>query len=115
MKLEDQVCSLDLAKELKKLGVPQESSFAWLVPLVGYKWILKCLYGAKFARSAAWVSAFTVAELGEMLPWVISPWGNQLEMETHFQSNGRFWMRYAGIEVFKIDGWVLFYAHLLKN
>jgi len=29
MKLEDQVCSLELAKRLKELGVEQESLFYW--------------------------------------------------------------------------------------
>ena len=30
MKLEEQVCSLDLAKRLKELGVTQESAFYWM-------------------------------------------------------------------------------------
>ena len=29
MKLEDQVCSLELAKKLKELGVKQDSLFYW--------------------------------------------------------------------------------------
>ena len=29
MKLEEQVCSLELAKELKELGVKQDSMFYW--------------------------------------------------------------------------------------
>ena len=65
MKLEDQVCSLDLAKRLKELGVKQESLFHWgcdgsgfsyLEPSNESVWPKKWLY-----------SAFTVAELGEML------------------------------------------------
>lgn len=66
MKFENQVVNLDIAKRLKELGVKQESLWYW------YKW-----------RNESWmigddqkwlgtdwehVSAFTVAELGELLP-----------------------------------------------
>lgn len=72
MELEDQVCSLELAKRLKELGIKQESLFFWYCDEsrddvsilnrdesfvfggVGY-------FTSKFP-------AFTVAELGEMLP-----------------------------------------------
>lgn len=70
MKHEDQVCSLELAKQLKELGVKQESWFYW--------WLCeKCKHecGCKEARivdslahNIPCYSAFTVAELGEMLP-----------------------------------------------
>jgi len=73
--LEKQVCSLDLAKRLKELGVKQESVWAWyettdrddkprlnrfdehctVCTLPQQQWEEK-------------YSAFTVAELGEMLP-----------------------------------------------
>jgi len=33
MKLKDQICSLELARELKKLGVKQESLFYWVISL----------------------------------------------------------------------------------
>jgi len=61
MKLEDQVCSLGLAKRLKELGVKQESYFYWLKD--GNEWrifVSQSNYTDGF-------SAFTVAELGEML------------------------------------------------
>ena len=65
MKLEDQVVGLELAKKLKELGVKQESYCYWregnkedptyrIVTMV-------CAKGGTY-------SAFTVAELGEMLP-----------------------------------------------
>jgi hypothetical protein len=64
MKLEQQVASLDLAKRLKELGVKQESHFYWrkLTEDDGWEvWDSTGLYGKT-------CSAFTVAELGEMLP-----------------------------------------------
>lgn len=70
MKLEDQVCSLELAKKLKKFGVKQESLFYW----IKYEGYDAYLQSSKEPRSSVWcegtevVSAFTVAELGEMYP-----------------------------------------------
>ena len=72
MKLEQQVCSLELAKRLKELGVRQENYFYW--------WVDR--YGVGTDNNAhvqdheptnpkeGWrvVSAFSVAELGEVLP-----------------------------------------------
>src|SRR5258707_584697 len=65
MNLEQQVCGLDLAKRLKELGVKQESYFAWCdcdvhgeYQIVGFG-----------AADGEWrISAFSAAELGEMLP-----------------------------------------------
>lgn len=62
MKLEDQVCSLELAKKLKEFGVKQDAYFSHNP------------YGIFITRQIKedelwFVSAFTVAELGEMLPF----------------------------------------------
>ena len=71
MKLEEQVCSLELAKKLKELGVKQESLFYWFNNWNGYaeghpskkeNWILLDRY------KDTGYPAFTVAELGETLP-----------------------------------------------
>jgi hypothetical protein len=72
MKLENQVCSLDLAKRLKELGVKLESLFWW-------RWF-EGTNDFELANSQYLpedISAFTVAELGERimtsedldLPW----------------------------------------------
>lgn len=73
MTIEQQVCSLELAKRLKELGVKQESLWWWASRMDGDEeasllcddrsWML--YYKDEFG----WVrlSAFTVAELGEML------------------------------------------------
>jgi len=73
MKLEDQVCSLELAKRLKELGVKQESLFQWRrwSPKDGSTYIDNEWRISIFKDSTGKyevVSAFTVAELGEMLP-----------------------------------------------
>ncbi len=64
MKLVEQVVSLELAKKLKELGFKQESVWMWFDVGLGYKLILK----NRFTKKNAGISAFTVAELGEMLP-----------------------------------------------
>ena len=70
MKLEEQVCSLELAKKLKELGVKQESLFYWFNNWNGYaeghpskkeNWILLDRY-----KNTGY-PAFTVAELDEIL------------------------------------------------
>lgn len=79
MKLEDQVCSLELAKKLKELGVEQKSLFVW-------EYYNDTCYAVKFFPFAIVIndftqaelySAFTVAELGEMLPDYIKRTGSQ--------------------------------------
>jgi hypothetical protein len=72
MKLEQQVTSLELSKRLKELGVRQESLFYFF----GNKAELEAMrgYGGPeilLEGDYSWavrVSAFTVAEIGEMLP-----------------------------------------------
>lgn len=71
MKLESQVCSLELAMRLKELGVKQESLFVYCE--IEFKWELRYLQNilSRMRRQELddrSLSAFTVAELGEMLP-----------------------------------------------
>ena len=70
MKIEDQVCSLELSKKLKELGVKQDSIFYWINGVitdinVSPEQTRNLWYPA---HSYTLYSAFTVAELGEMLP-----------------------------------------------
>lgn len=71
MRLEQQVVSLELAKKLKELGVKQESYFYWCrhknpeKPQTPVVITYQEAYENMFYIMA---SAFTVAELGEMLP-----------------------------------------------
>jgi hypothetical protein len=65
MNLEQQVCGLDLAKRLKELGVKQESYFAWCDCDVHGEYRIVDFHAADGERR---ISAFSAAELGEMLP-----------------------------------------------
>ena len=69
MTLEQQVCSLELAKKLKDLGVKQESYFRHVrlsdKPDLTEDWYILDRKPTDYIEI---VSAFTVAELGEMLP-----------------------------------------------
>ena len=81
MKLENQVTSLELSKLLQELGVKQKSLFIWALNYDN-ETVLPVLYQTKYGCYAQdgsmvnlnnikvlkWYSAFTVAELGEMLP-----------------------------------------------
>lgn len=75
MKIEDQVCSLELAKKLKELGIRQESLWYWSYQsfITGYEWRItmsKPDFGEDqiIEQTTDAFSAFGVAELGEMLP-----------------------------------------------
>ncbi len=93
MKLETQVIVLELAKRLKELGVKQESLFQWVHHDNGYhpsdpehakewyvhdrSWIanqhdLALRKVSEHILDEDCISAFTVAELGEMLPKIIN-------------------------------------------
>lgn len=69
MELKNQVCSLEISKKLKELGIDQVSAFYWSAN------------GSLFLgeedhppMKLPHISAFTVAELGEMLPYSTKTW-----------------------------------------
>lgn len=76
MKLIDQVITLEQAKQLKELGVKQKSLFyhhpAFDVPVFGETWTTE--HGKQYKKTQVCndkkgsASAFTVAEMGAMLP-----------------------------------------------
>lgn len=66
MKLENQVCWLKYSQRLKELGVKQESLFYWINHDDPYIWYNSSNYPIYVEKY--YYSAFTVAELGEMLP-----------------------------------------------
>jgi hypothetical protein len=74
MKIEDQVCSLELSKQLKGIGVKQESLFFWIITgceKCTEKNELVYAYKADGNPPNNCYSAFTASELGEFLPFFI--------------------------------------------
>lgn len=75
MKLQDQVIPLPMAQRLKELGVKQESYFSWYVakdvddtPALNRSGFHCLLCGHPYAPYFEAVAAFTVAELGQLMP-----------------------------------------------
>ena len=105
MKLEDQVCSLEYAIKLKELGVKQESLFYH----IGYKGcvsgkIYEKLYivfkDEEYIQPKYQISAFTVAELGVMLPSRINGSRLMCMLESDL-INGRFYsVGYENLEYY---------------
>lgn len=72
MKLEEQVVSLELSKRLKELGVKQESAFYYEELFTKEQGVLESNFVQKKRydgeSGARYFAAFTVAELGRMIP-----------------------------------------------
>ena len=68
MKLEAQVVSLELAKKLNELGTKQDCLFVWWKDIDSGQWSIaeKTILAQPFVTE--FYLAFTVAELGELLP-----------------------------------------------
>jgi len=68
MELSKQVTSLELSKRLKELEIKQKSLWYWIEYKKGdWELYLKGTESFNFWRNKSRLSAFTVAELGEML------------------------------------------------
>lgn len=79
MELKNQVCSLEISKKLKELGVKQESLFYWSSYAMKFKKETHELLPEDEINPSFmedYTSAFTVAELGEMLPETVNMVGN---------------------------------------
>lgn len=103
MKLSDQVCSLELAKRLKELGVKQESHFYW--SQLGQ--LLNPIDGNKNLNVLC--SAFNVVELGEMLPQLlpIKKHEHHFGRLTLWRVNDNWQLAYnlESKQFFEIDSW----------
>jgi hypothetical protein len=109
MQIENQVVSLDLAKKLKELGVNQESMFVWIN---ARKAFIHPSIDAPLPKNQAGLkryNAYTVAELGEMLPITteISKAGTQWFCITHL-------CRYMGIDTTEANSRAKMLIFLLK-
>jgi len=100
MPLETQVCSRELAQRLAELGARQESVFWWVERKLTYTGGL-----ASQAQLRGGLSAFTVAELGEMLPNEINipskngkprSYNHWLRFGRYRVSVNAFWCAYPG-------------------
>lgn len=120
--LEQQVCGLNLAKNLKELGVKQKSVFYWCNPYKNEKFDLKmepemCNYGEY------WFSAFTVSELIKIFPknWTVS-WQSTINdgkeevfFEVIDQTTGNNYHTLYPFEISMADACAESLAYLLKN
>ena len=91
MKLEQQLVSLELSKKLKELGVKQESLY-YHVDFQGYDpEIIRAEERqprGRFDSRPNGVSAYTVAELGEMIPgWI----GHPIALPDRLGAGNAFW------------------------
>lgn len=68
MKLENQVTNLELSRKLKELGVKQDSYFDWFKLKENNDYSLVEYWQIDYEIRFDTISAFTVAELGELLP-----------------------------------------------
>jgi hypothetical protein len=66
--IEKQVCNVEQARFLKQIGVPQEGSLSWVYDSLNERLVLSfhSVEALQFIGREGW-SAFTVAELGELL------------------------------------------------
>jgi hypothetical protein len=95
-KIAKQVCSPALAQKLKALNVPQESLWYWVASSGGTHPLLATdedLFDFPLFQAAA-VSAFTVGELGELLPSTIEQNGEFL-LFLGFKSSRGFSVAYV--------------------
>lgn len=127
MKLESQVCSLELSKWLKELGVKHESLFWWVINFdketvrlvyetkTGYYLDTGAGYDPRLFKHLDMYSAFTVAELGEMLPRRYGTFktnNNTFECFDDFQFNGGDCIFHADTEA---DARAKMLIYLLEN
>ena len=106
MKIEEQVCNLELARELKELGVKQESYFNWVDN--GEKWLV-----TQRQSFQSGFSAFTVAELGAMLPSGITSEKTYGDEEKYFVSYESEAMNF--VEKTEADARAKMLIYLIKN
>lgn len=90
MKLENQVTSLELSRKLKELGVEQVGLWVWHNKIGGgYK-----LKANEFSPST--IHAYTVAELGEMLP-------RYVDTKKGYSDRQPYWICKMGVYTVKAD------------
>lgn len=112
MKLKDQVCSLELAKRLKELGIKQISLCYWWQHDNDCWDLTVSVYPTSTNN---YISAFTVAELGEMLPHMINTYKGNREWKWECSYNsGNDYHSKSGAET-EADARAKMLIYLLEN
>lgn len=89
MKIENQVVSLELAKRMVELGFRQESYFTWVLRHGRWSvWDEGTMSECETGMEKRKVCAYTVAELGEMMPGVIDKGGKLYYLSPCAGGNG---------------------------
>ena len=96
MQVKDQIISLELAKMLKDLGVLQKSLWYWYRYYYDKQWFIGHKEEIAFEENPDCYSAFTVAEIGEMLPIAL----DFIDDENSPYSGHRRLIEWKGV-----DGW----------
>lgn len=92
MKLKQQVCSLEVAKRLKELGAKQEGLYGWIEKQPGY-WRLWSSGECENWEGETY-TAFTIAELWDLLPSTCPEHGGVLQICPAF-SDGAWFVGYG--------------------
>lgn len=106
MKLEEQIVSLEYAEKLKRLGLEKESYFCWWVDVVGGPEIIRQIeIESRYPSMGGYhISAFTVAELGKILPKYIVKEGHRpydfVSSKEGFNGKVEWSVRYENGEAF---------------
>ncbi len=101
MKIEQQVTSLELSQKLEKLGVKQES--VWYYDLLMNVSIPPLVLFGNYVidHRDSYLSAFTVAELGELLP---------REFDYKVSENGSRSVNFSSGKTIMDKGWYVLYS-----
>lgn len=115
MKIEDQVCSLDLARKLKELGVKQDSLFYWIEDLEAHYQPCAILVQRKLDDYEYQYSAFSCAELGVMLSAgvTISKVNNHFIITHQDLIPGKNFQAFQGFHLSNLMAHML--THLIEN
>lgn len=123
MDLQKQVCQLEFAKKIKELGVAQKSLFYYDISPCGDDFVIFCAKNNSEIDRITFVetgniSAFTAADLGEMLPvfidgeWYIAP-GKEGKGVKRYKlylaksENGEWFIEYQEWSLHKLDSYEL--------
>jgi len=99
MEIKNQVVSLELAKKMKELGFKQESLFWWnRQDMPGDDFVIQVgMHKIHESYGEPLCSAYTVAELGEMLPDLLrDKFGENQLLTINKRSNKNWYVDYGG-------------------